>query len=353
MQQTSKSSSYLRHLNKLRYLVLSLVFVILILLPFMHLYQTYVAAHAYDLLTLTEKTIFDTMETLTSPFVNDPVELNVLKGTTWSGSLFGLKLSDPLAVIAQVASSLSFYWPFILTALVPVIFTLLFGRIYCGWICPATFIYELNDNLATWLRKAGLQTSQKKFDGRIKYAVLGIGVVLSMYFGTVLFGSIYPPAIIGREIYYTIALGGFGTGAVFFLVTLVFDLMITRRGFCRYICPGGALYSILGRYRLFRIKRNVATCNDCEKCNVVCQFGLNPLQDDFGMECNNCAACIAVCPTDALKITLSIHDIAYQGAGHLGHKYKNNKIQNIFTPQQDLSDNETVINEQRSNSRVK
>ena len=315
-------SSKLRHLNKLRWLSLTIVFSMLIILPFVHLYQTYEAAHAYDLLTPTEKMISDTVETLTSPFVKDPEELSVIKGNTWSGTFFGLKISDPLSVLGQIFASLSFYWPFVLTALIPLIATLLLGRFYCGWICPATFIYELNDNLAAWLRKAGLPVSRRKLDRRIKYVVLAVGLVLSVYFGTVMFGSIYPPAIVGREIYYAIALGGFGAGAVFFLLTLLFDLMVSRRGFCRYVCPGGALYSLLGRYRLFRIKRNVATCNDCAKCNVVCQFGLDPLQDDFGMECNNCTACIAVCPTDALSFTVSMHDNKYQGPGHLGHKYR-------------------------------
>lgn len=315
-------SSKLRHLNKLRWLTLTTVFFMLILLPFIYLYQTYEAAHAYDLLTPTEKTISDTMESLTSPFVKDPEELDAIKGTTWSGTLFGLKLSDPLAVVGQVFASLSLYWPFILTAFIPLFATLLLGRFYCGWICPATLIYELNDNLAAWLRKAGLPVSRRKLDRRIKYVVLAVGLALSVYFGAVLFASIYPPAIIGREIYYAIALGGFGAGAVFFLLTLLFDLMVSRRGFCRYVCPGGALYSLLGRYRLFRIKRNVTKCNDCAKCNVACQFGLDPLQDDFGMECNNCTACIASCPTDALGFTVSVRDSAYQGPGHLGHQYK-------------------------------
>ncbi len=322
MSKEKNSVGRLRHLNKFRWLTLSSVFLMLIVLPFIYLYQTYEAAHAYDLLTPSEKFISDTMESFTSLFVKEPEELNAIKGNTWSGTLFGLKISDPLAVVGQIFSSLSLYWPFILTALIPLIATLLFGRFYCGWICPATLIYELNDNLAAWLRKSGLPVSRLKLDRRIKYIVLVAGLILSAYLGTVMFGSIYPPAIIGREIYYAIALSGFGAGAVFFLLTLLFDLMVSRRGFCRYICPGGALYSLLGRYRLFRIKRNVKICNDCAKCNVVCQFGLGPLQDDFGMECNNCTACIAVCPTNALSFTVSLQDEKFQGPGHLGQQYR-------------------------------
>jgi ferredoxin-type protein NapH len=82
------------------------------------------------------------------------------------------------------------------------------------------------------------------------------------------------------------------------------------------------LYSLLGRYRLLRIQRIVSKCNDCQKCNVVCEFGLDPLRDGFGQECNNCTACIAVCPTDALEFKIAVKDIPYQGPGHLGHDYR-------------------------------
>lgn len=313
----------LPHLNKLRWLVLSLVMLMLILLPFLHLYQTYEAAHAYDLLTPTEKFISDSMETLTKPFVKDPeTDLNKLKGTTWSGNLFGLQLSDPLALVGQMSAGKTFYWSFFVTALIPILLTVVFGRFFCGWICPATMLYELNDNLGAWLRRAGLPVSRRRLDRRLKYLVLGLGIILCMLSGAVLFASVYPPAIVGREIYYAIAVGGFGAGIVFFLLTLLFDLMVARRGFCRYVCPGGALYSLLGRFRLLRIQRKVETCNDCAKCNVVCQFGLDPWHDDFGQECNNCTACIAVCPTDALKFEFKIADVANQGPGQLGHDYK-------------------------------
>lgn len=294
----------------------------LIYLPYAHLYQTYEAAHAYDLLADSEKQIYDFMETITSPFINDPEEdLDAIKGNTWSGTFFGLQLSDPLAAVGQMFSGLNFYTPFLLTALIPLIFTLVFGRFFCGWICPATFIYELNTNLSAWLRQAGLKTGNRRFDPRIKYLVLAVGLLLSAATGSVMVAIIYPPAIIGREIYYSVALGGFGAGAVFFVATLLFDLLVARRGFCRYLCPGGALYSLLGHFRVFRIQRIVENCNDCAKCNAICEFGLDPLRDGFGQECNNCAACIAICPTDALTFKISVKDIADQGPGYLGRTY--------------------------------
>jgi ferredoxin-type protein NapH len=319
---TEKPFFMWKHLNKFRWMSLSIVFTMLIYLPYAHLYQTYEAAHAYDLLADSEKEIYDTMENLTSFFVTDPErDLDAIKGNTWSGTFFGLQLSDPLAAVGQVFASMSLYWPFLLTALIPVILTLVFGRFFCGWICPATFIYELNTNFSAWLRRAGLKTGNRRFDRRVKYLVLASGLILSMLSGSVLVAAVYPPAIVGREIYYSIALGGFGAGSIFFVGTLMFDLLVARRGFCRYLCPGGALYSILGRFRIFRIQRIVENCNDCAKCNAICEFGLDPLRDGFGQECNNCAACIAICPTDALTFKVKIIDTPNMGPGHLGKQY--------------------------------
>jgi ferredoxin-type protein NapH len=315
-----------KHLNKLRWITLSIVFTMLILLPALYVYQTYVAAHAYDLLSPSAQKFYDFMESLTKPFTHDPKEdLDAIKGSTWSGTFYGVQLSDPLSVLAQIAAGLNLYLPFILTALIPVVFTIIFGRFFCGWICPATFLYELNTNLAVLIHKAGLYTGMHRFNLRFKYLVLVIGIVISAVSGSVIISAIYPPAILGREMYYGIALGAFGGGMVFFLITLLFDLLVARRGFCRYICPGGALYAILGYFRIFRIQRIVENCNDCAKCNAVCEFGLDPLRDGFGLECNNCTACIAVCPTEALTFEIKIKDATYKGYGHLGLKYR--KIQ--------------------------
>ena len=70
-----------RHLNKLRWLTLSSVILVLILIPYLHLYQSYTAAHAYDLLASSEKRVYDVMELLTAPFTSEPAEdLDVLVG---------------------------------------------------------------------------------------------------------------------------------------------------------------------------------------------------------------------------------------------------------------------------------
>jgi len=312
-----------RHLNKLRWLALGVVFAMVVLIPLLHVYQAQVIARDYDLLAASQRQFFDIMEALTAPFIARPeTALDAIKGSTWTGNFWGYQISDPLAVLGQSAAALKFHAPFVWTALIPVLATLVFGRFFCGWICPATLLYELNSMLAAVLKWAGVNPGNRSFDKRLKYGVLGVGLALSMLSGAVLLARIYPPALIGRELYYGLAEGAFGIGAALFGVTLLFDLLVARRGFCRYLCPGGALYSLLGRYRLVRIRRLVETCDDCAKCNVVCEFGLDPLHDGFGQECNNCTACMAVCPTDAMTFMLSPTDAPPQGPGHLGRRYR-------------------------------
>lgn len=312
-----------KHLNKLRWLTLSVVFLMLILIPLLSIYQHYVAAHGYNHLSPSETLLYDSMEFISAPFVSDAEhDLDVIKGTTWSGQLFGIKLSDPLAVVGQISAGMEVYWPFALTALLPILATIIFGRFFCGWICPATFLYELNSNASLWLSKFGINSGNRRFNKNFKYLVLAVGIALSALSGSILFASVYPPAVLGRELYFSIALSGFGSGTLFFVLTLMFDSLVSKRGFCRYLCPGGALYTLLGRYRIFRIKRIVEQCNDCSKCNAVCEFGLNPMQDDFGGECNNCSACIAVCPKDAMTFTVALSDGKNQGHGHLSRHYR-------------------------------
>lgn len=309
-------------LNKLRWLCLSSIFAILIFIPFASIYQNYRAAHAYDLLNSHEKLLYDIMQSVTDPFISDPAELDGLKGTTWSFSIGSWKISDPLAVVSQLAATQSINAAFVLTALLPLVITVFVGRVFCGWICPATFLYELNTNFALLLNRLGLPVHRWQLNRRIKYYVLFVGAVVTVISGLMILAAIYPPVIIGREIYYAIAMDGLSSSAVFFLLTMAFDILVARRGFCRYLCPGGALYSLLGRYRLLRIQREVSSCNDCNRCNSICEFGLRPMQDEFGQECNNCSACIAICPTDALQFTMSNHDRSYQGPGHQGRNYQ-------------------------------
>ena len=222
-----------------------------------------------------------------------------VRGSAWTLKAGDLVISDPLAVAEFVAASRVFWDPFLWTAAIPILLSLVLGRVFCGWICPADLLFEIAGKARQW---AGIRTDVT-FSRATKYAVLGVGLVGSALAGSQLLAEVYPPRIIGAELYLWITFGAFGAGAWFFLLLVAFEIFVSKRFWCRYVCPGGALYSLLGRRRRLRLEINSDACTECKLCDLSCEFGLQPMASDLGPECNNCGLCVRACGHDALVWT--------------------------------------------------
>ncbi len=300
----------LRHVNKVRHAVLLAVLLFLVAVPVLSLYQSHRAAHAIQWMQGWEALFFTTLDQVVSWFSADPVEdLDAIKGSVWAMNIGGFKISDPLAVAGPTVmlkneAELAAYWPFMLSALIPVALTVLLGRVFCGWICPGYLLYEAGDRFRQLLNRAGLRPRNIKLPLATKYGVLAVGLVAGPVLGVAVFPMVYPPAVIGREIYYQVFYGAFGSGLTLLAISLFIEVGISRRAVCRYFCPGGALYALLGAARVVRLRRISSDCILCVKCDDVCGLGLSPMRDRTGMECNNCLACVAACPTNALTLGL-------------------------------------------------
>ena len=315
----SLPSGVLRHLNKVRHGVQVVVILFVLAIPVLSLYQSYAASHAIQWMEGGEQLFFGNLDRIASWLSNDPVEaLDAVKGSVWSAKIGGLKISDPLAVAGQTVAEKRIYWPFVLSMLIPVGVTLILGRVFCGWICPAYLLYEVGDVMRQLLNRAGIRPRNIRLPLATKYVVLGIGIAGGAVLGVALFPMIYPPAVIGREVYYGVYNGAFGSGAVLLAISLFIEIGISRRAVCRYLCPGGALYSLLGAGRVVRLRRDADACIPCVKCDDVCGLGLNPMTDRTGMECNNCTACIAVCPHDALTLSIGWSSGNFRGGAGTG-----------------------------------
>ncbi|MDP6581331.1 MAG: 4Fe-4S binding protein [Vicinamibacterales bacterium] len=219
-----------------------------------------------------------------------------VRGSVWTLKVGELVISDPLAVIDFIGAARVIFDHFLITALIPVLASLLLGRVFCGWLCPADLLFELGTKIRGW---TGIETDVG-FARITKFAILALGLVAGVVLGTQIFAEIYPPRIIGGELYLWITFGVVSAGAWFFLALLAFEIFVSRRFWCRYICPGGALYSLLGRWRILRLTLVAQECTDCTRCNAVCEFGLDPMRGRFGQECNNCGLCVRACAPGAL-----------------------------------------------------
>lgn len=244
-------------------------------------------------------------------------------GSPWSARLFGVTMTDPLAVVECVAASKAAPWVLVLGLLVPLIGTALLGRVYCGWICPAGLLFDAGAKIRTGLRKGlELKPMNARIPPRTKYVLLGAGLLATLLTGTAVLHYIYPPAMFGREANGFVgamfdraesgkpgwAWAGLTGASVLLGILLVVEILVAPGLWCKALCPGGALYSLIGRFRLLRVKRKEAACTDCVVCDRACPRGLLPMTDRTGMECDNCGVCIDVCPTRALGFRLALTD---------------------------------------------
>jgi hypothetical protein len=155
--------SKLRHINKVRHLIQVLVLLFILATSILSLYQSNVAAHAIQWMEGTDKLFFGTIDNIVRWFTNNPEDdLDIIKGSVWSAQIGSFKMSDPLALIGQIAAEKRFYWPFVVTILFPVGLTLILGRFFCGWICPAYLFYELGDVFRQLLNRAGIRPKNIK-----------------------------------------------------------------------------------------------------------------------------------------------------------------------------------------------
>ncbi|MFQ5693724.1 MAG: 4Fe-4S binding protein [Nitrospinota bacterium] len=229
-----------------------------------------------------------------------------LAGTPWALRVGGYTAIDPLNALGAWFAGGGAPKKLLWAALPLLLVTLLFGRVFCGWVCPVHFLLEIVDGLRSRMRRLGVPVRAFRLKRSTKYAVLGLGALATAVLGAQIFPLIYPPAVLGRQMFELVFFGGLGGGAVFLLAVAAVEVFLSRRVWCRSLCPGGALYALLSPLRTLSIQRTASRCDDCGDCNRVCAFGLSPMTDATGVECTSCRACVRVCPTDALALRLRL-----------------------------------------------
>ncbi len=193
-------------------------------------------------------------------------------------------------------------------SLVVVALTVLFGRVFCGWICPLGTVQELAGRwLATRRRREALERNRWRPLYRTKYLILVLLAGLAVL-GSLQGGLLDPLSLLARGLAAAVwplvpgrppVPGGWLAGGLLLAVVLA-SLWIPRL-FCRAFCPLGALLGLLARVSLFRIRRGEADCTSCTLCVAACQGADEPLGDHRVEECLVCLECIGSCPEGALS----------------------------------------------------
>lgn len=223
----------------------------------------------------------------------------VAQGGLWSFSIRTFRISDPLAVLSAPEA-------LAMTALIPIVATMLLGRVFCSWICPMGLLSEIVTSVRRGLDRIGVGFFSWPVTGLLKYAVLAVGLFFVLAMSVSFFFPIYPPRIISDMIRDSLLSGPPVNGIVIIGVLLLAELLFVERLWCRCLCPGGAAYSIFGWTRLVRIRRDRNACTNCGDCDKVCPHELQPASGALTTgECDNCGMCRRACKPRALHYTLS------------------------------------------------
>lgn len=296
-------------LQLLRRAVQGAVVVLIASLALLSLYAHYRAARAVDdpqlIAGLTGEVACRAIHPLVEKLDDPQAFLDANKGSVWSMRLGGVSITDPLAAAEALAATKRVHTPLLISVLVPVILTLLLGKVFCSWICPGYVLFEVAGKLRKVLGLADIRVGSVRFSHANKYIFLLAGLLLAALVSAPFFALIYPPALVSRVIHAWI----FGTelaGMVILLAVIVaVEVFVSPRWWCRTICPGGALYGLLGWARPLRVELARNACTGCQDCVPVCEAGINPITQSSTIECDNCGVCIRHCEPAALRFTLA------------------------------------------------
>ena len=159
-----------------------------------------------------------------------------------------LALVDPTYAISFTA---------LLFFILPILFTLFFGRVFCAGVCPFGALQEIV-NIKNYRLSKSVTT------------VLGLVPWIYLTFA-ILFAVTNSAFIICR---FDPFVGIFRFGGRFVLIifgaVLLIASIFTGRPFCRFICPFGALLSLFARVSIFRVELTKKQCIKCELCHNAC-----------------------------------------------------------------------------------
>ena len=211
---------------------------------------------------------------------------------------------DPVVwlMVSTAAREAALYGSF---ALALVVATALFGRVFCGWVCPLGTAIDAA-HLVRGHRPSGSLVERLS---SVRFWVL-IVLISTAVAGVNFAGWLDPLVMSSRalhlgssaRLYWPAAAVGWTVVGV--VIGLVF---FAPRFWCRTLCPLGAALSVVARLAPYR-RRVGESCTECGACSAACPMGQSRIKNS-PTECIGCRRCEATCPEQAIAFTLDISSI--------------------------------------------
>ncbi len=177
--------------------------------------------------------------------------------------------------------------------------TLLVGNAFCGWVCP----FGALQDAVTWVRRVlrvptvSVPPSLDRALRWGRFVVLGLVLYMSVTTARLWFFD-YDPYVMLFSLRWWFELSSALLPGLVILGVVILASVVVDRAWCRYACPLGAVFAVLSRFSLLRIRRAPAVCTDCSLCDTPCPVGIEPsLARPFvSTDCIGCMDCLTACP---------------------------------------------------------
>lgn len=235
--------------------------------------------------------------------------------------------------------------------IIPVVaFAMVWGRVFCGWVCPIGFVQEMTTKLTNWMRSAEDQTRMRKIRFGLA-AVLLLGTVVTYlfirpenepllqglaagylitlavlimlsvsdahwerrlrivrYFALSFFVAATVLGIYLHAAFCVLFTNILDNATVLLFFGVVFASLVLSQAWCRFLCPEGALLGLLTRLSGWKIRLNPRKCSGCNVCNTVCPVEAIDVGRVDERSCLYCCKCVDACPTDAIDMSGDTND---------------------------------------------
>ena len=230
-------------------------------------------------------------------------DFSFIQGWYQSLGIGNLWFVSPLEGLERFLVTRSLHVPILVGMLLPLLLAFLLGRVFCSWICPISFFNELFESVRRKISKKKYLRDRLVLSRKILWYALVGEIVLSMIIGMPLFVFLSPPGLVGREAMMLVFFHKVALEGVIVLVVVSLEC-VTRRMYCRYFCPLGALLALVGSRRKMVVIRQEEQCTECRRCDLVCPMGIKPSSgESLSSYCWNCGECVDCCRENALAFT--------------------------------------------------
>ena len=245
--------------------------------------------------------------------------IHFFMGTLYSLSIGELDIVDPLMALQTILLTRDIYLPLVIAAGLPIAVALIFGRVFCSWMCPQNTLSEWVD----WLQRKLFHRRWVK-EHHFKYGrnpasfwfwlIFGFLLIATLIAGFPLLAYLSAPGIITSTLSQAVLGMGIGVEILLVVIILLIEAAIFRRFWCKYFCPVGAFLALFRTARTWRISFQPQAC-DCKPgtapCYTVCPLHLAPKEtESLYPYCINCGLCVAFCENAGKALVMSFNPAA-------------------------------------------